>query len=77
MPRIFLYDQYPVPFCKLAFERIEELWGRALRAVRDCACKHPGGCPACIQAASHRGEGNKSAALMVLEGLLWDGSVGE
>ena len=82
---IFIYERYPhgLGFTEKAYGRLHEIMPAVLDEVRNCTCAD--GCPCCVgkplrQYATwnvERGEGSipsKAAAIMILEGLLGDGS---
>ena len=82
---IFVYERYPhgLGFTEKAYERLHELMPAVLEHIRKCACEE--GCPVCVgkplrQYATwnvERGEASipsKAAAIMILDGLLADGS---
>jgi len=82
---VFVYERYPhgLGFTEKAYERLHEIMPAVLQHIRNCPCKD--GCPCCVgkplrQYATwnvERGEGSvpsKASAVMILEGLLGDGS---
>ncbi|MFW6438201.1 MAG: DEAD/DEAH box helicase, partial [Armatimonadota bacterium] len=82
---IFIFENYlhGLGFTEKAYERLHEIMPRVLEHIRSCECND--GCPVCVgkplrQYAAwnvERHEGSvpsKSAALMILEGLLGDGT---
>jgi DEAD/DEAH box helicase domain-containing protein len=82
---IFIYERYPhgLGFTAKAYERLHEIMPAVLDAIRKCACQD--GCPCCVGKPLRqyavwnveRGEGSvpsKAAAVMILRGLLGDGS---
>jgi len=82
---IFVYERYPhgLGFTEKAYERLHELMPSVLEHVRDCECED--GCPCCVGKPLRqyavwnveRGEASipsKASAVMILEGLLGDGS---
>lgn len=82
---VFVYENYlhGLGFTENAYERLHEIMPRVLEHIRACDCED--GCPVCVgkplrQYASYnveRHEGSipsKSAAVMILEGLLGDGT---
>jgi len=82
---IFIYERYPhgLGFTEKAYERLHEIVPRVLENIRGCPCAD--GCPCCVgkplrQYATwdvQRGEASipsKASALMLLEGLIGDGS---
>jgi DEAD/DEAH box helicase domain-containing protein len=82
---IFIYERYPLGlgFTEKAYGRLHEIMPRVLENIRNCHCED--GCPCCVgkplrQYATwnvERGEASipsKASALMILEGLLGDGT---
>jgi len=82
---VFVWEHYPrgLGYTRKAYDRLHEILPRVRRAIRDCPCRD--GCPLCVGKPLHpyavlnpeRGEGaipSKRAALLVLDGLLGDGS---
>ncbi|MHB1001878.1 MAG: DEAD/DEAH box helicase [Armatimonadota bacterium] len=82
---IFIYERYPhgLGFTEKAYERIHEILPAVLANIKNCECKN--GCPCCVGKPLRqytvwnveRGESSiqsKPAAIMILEGLLGDGS---
>jgi len=82
---VFVYERYPkgLGFTHKAFDNLHAIMPAVLKNVRDCPCED--GCPCCTGKPLRgytvwnveRGEASipsKRAALMVLEGLLGDGS---
>jgi ATP-dependent helicase YprA (DUF1998 family) len=82
---IFIYERYPLGlgFSQKAYELLHHALPAVLDHIRGCPCED--GCPACVGKPLRRyatwnverGEGSvpsKSSALMILEGLLGDGS---
>ena len=82
---IFIYERYPLGlgFTEKAFDNLHAIMPAVLDTVRNCPCED--GCPCCVgkplrQYATwnvERGEASipsKASALMILEGLLGDGS---
>ncbi|OGV71203.1 MAG: hypothetical protein A3K19_11720 [Lentisphaerae bacterium RIFOXYB12_FULL_65_16] len=82
---IFIYERYPhgLGFTAQAYDRMHEILPAVREAIARCACAD--GCPCCVgkplrQQTSwnvERGEGHipsKAAALVILDGLLGDGS---
>ena len=82
---IFIYERYPhgLGFTQKAYDRLDTLMPAVLANIRSCNCED--GCPCCVgkplrqYATWHyeRGEASipsKTASLMILEGLLGDGS---
>ncbi len=82
---IFVYERYPLGlgFTEKAYERLHEIMPEVLRTIRECDCED--GCPCCVGKPLRqyttwnveRGEASipsKRSALMILEGLLGDGS---
>jgi len=77
---IFIYDAHPggVGLAQRGFEVVGDLLRKTLEHVRQCACEE--GCPSCIHSPKC-GNGNKpldkSAAVLIMEGLLGRISFGE
>jgi DEAD/DEAH box helicase domain-containing protein len=82
---IFIYERYPhgLGFTQTAYERLHELMPAVLDEIRNCPCVD--GCPCCVGKPLRqyavwnveRGEGSipsKAAAIMILKGLLGDGT---
>jgi ATP-dependent helicase YprA (DUF1998 family) len=82
---IFIYERYPhgLGFTEKAYERLHEIIPRVLDKIKSCPCAD--GCPCCVgkplrQYATWNvelSEGSvpsKGSAVMILEGLLGDGS---
>jgi len=82
---IFVYERYPhgLGFTEKAYERLHEIMPVVLDTVRNCDCED--GCPCCVGKPLRqyttwnveRGEASipsKTSAVMILEGLLADGS---
>jgi len=82
---IFIYERYPhgLGFTQKAYERLHEIMPMVLANIRQCECKD--GCPCCVGKPLRqyttwnveRGEASipsKASAIMILEGLLGDGS---
>ncbi len=82
---VFVYERYPhgLGFTEKAYERLDEIMPMVLDNIKKCPCKD--GCPCCVgkplrQSTTwnvERGEGsipNKAGSLMILEGVLGDGT---
>ena len=82
---IFIYERYPhgLGFTEKAYQRLHEILPAVLVAIEQCTCED--GCPNCVGKPlrgeltwnPERGEGaipSKTAALMILRGLLGDGT---
>lgn len=82
---VFVYEQYPhgLGFTEKAYDRLHEIMPAVLENIRQCPC--PEGCPCCVGKPLRRfatwnverGEASiphKAASLMILEGLLGDGT---
>ncbi|MGC9320229.1 MAG: DEAD/DEAH box helicase, partial [Armatimonadota bacterium] len=82
---VFVFERYQhgLGFTEKAYERLDEIMPRVLDHIRSCDCSD--GCPVCVgkplrQYATwnvERGEASipsKASAVMILEGLLGDGS---
>ncbi|MHB1455540.1 MAG: DEAD/DEAH box helicase [Armatimonadota bacterium] len=82
---IFIYERYPhgLGFTEKAYDRLHEILPLVLKTIKSCDCDR--GCPCCVgkplrQYATwnvERDEAsipNKHAAIMILEGLLDDGT---
>ena len=82
---IFVYERYPhgLGFTEKAYERLDQIMPMVLDNIEKCSCKD--GCPCCVGKPLRqfttwnveRGEASipsKSAARMILEGLLGDGT---
>ncbi|OPZ84519.1 MAG: ski2-like helicase [bacterium ADurb.Bin429] len=82
---LFIYERYPrgLGFTEKAYEHLHKLLPAVLTAIKACPCAE--GCPCCTGKPlrgelvwnPERGEAaipNKAAAIMILEGLLGDGS---
>ena len=70
---IFIYDAHPggVGIAEMGFDRIEELWKAALKAVAECLCHD--GCPSCVQSpkcGNNNDPLDKKAAQALLEACL-------
>jgi len=82
---IFTYERYPLGlgFTEKAYERLHEIYPAVLEHIQQCPCAD--GCPVCVGKPLRpyatwnveRGEASvpsKKAAILILEGLLGDGS---
>ncbi len=82
---IFIYERYPygLGFTEKAYGRLHEIMPSVLELIRNCDCE--AGCPCCVGKPLRqystwnveRGEGSipsKASAIMILEGLLGDGT---
>jgi DEAD/DEAH box helicase domain-containing protein len=82
---IFIYERYPhgLGFTEAAYERLHDILPAVLAAIKACPCAE--GCPCCTGKPlrgelvwnPERGEAaipSKPAAIMILEGLLGDGT---
>ena len=82
---IFIYERYPygLGFTEKAYGRLHEIMPAVLENIRNCDCED--GCPCCVGKPLRqyttwnveRGEASvpsKASALMILEGLLGDGT---
>jgi len=82
---IFVYERYPhgLGFTEKAYERLHQIMPMVLDNIKKCSCKD--GCPCCVGKPLRqfttwnveRGEASipsKAASLMILEGLLGDGT---
>lgn len=82
---LFIYERHPhgLGFTEKAFDRLHLIMPAVLEGIRGCGCA--GGCPCCVGKPLRqfttwnveRGEGSvpsKRAAVMVLDGLLEDGT---